>query len=374
MTTQTISEALPTANWFELIVESAPDAILVADRGRRIALVNHSAELLFGYQRAELLGQLLETLIPQRFRAQHPHHVQDFLAAPQIRAMGAGRELFGLCKDGREVPIEIGLNPIETPRGLFTLASIIDITARKLGEDKLRRSNAELEKTNRELDEFVYTASHDLRAPLTGVNAVAQWILDDDTTLTPKSRERLALIQERVRRMSRKLTDIHDYARAGRYTEMSGESMTATALLQDVVATTHLPPGFEVRVETSLAAVQVSRVPLEQVFNNLLGNAIKHHDRPSGVISVSAVPLGAWLRFSVVDDGPGIPEAYREVVFEMFRTLKPRDQVEGSGMGLALVRKIVARMGGNCGIEAAAGRGTRVWFDWPRAIPKSGAE
>ena len=350
MTAPAIRDGLPSGSWFETIVESAPDAILVADRNRRIALVNRSAEVLFGYTRTELIGQLLE-----------------MLAAPQSRAMGAGRELFGVRKNGSEVPIEIGLNPIDTPSGLFTLASIIDITARKLSEDKLRLSNAELEKANRELDEFAYTASHDLRAPLTGVSTVAQWILDDDATLTPESRERLVLIQGRIRRMSRLLTDIHDYARAGRSAQLSGTMMSAATLVADVAATAHLPPGFAVVADPSLDSAQVARVPLEQVLHNLIGNAIKHHDRQAGVVTVALVARGRWLRFSVTDDGPGIPEQYREAVFEMFRTLKPRDQVEGNGMGLALVRKIVARMGGACGIEAAANRDTQVWFEWPAA-------
>jgi signal transduction histidine kinase len=128
----------------------------------------------------------------------------------------------------------------------------------------------------------------------------------------------------------------------------------------------HVPSAFSIRCDASLAGVEVIRAPLEQVLHNLIGNAIKHHDREAGMVAVSVESGGPLLRFSVIDDGPGIPEEYREVVFEMFQTLKPRDEVEGSGMGLALVRKIVGRMGGNCGIAAASGRGAHVWFDWPR--------
>ncbi len=123
---------------FRLVVEAAPNAMLMVDRDRRITLVNRSAEALFDYSRAELIGQPLELLVPQRFRDRHPDLVADFFAAPQARAMGAGRELYGLRKDGSEVPIEIGLNPIETPQGLFTLASIIDITERKRADERFR--------------------------------------------------------------------------------------------------------------------------------------------------------------------------------------------------------------------------------------------
>jgi len=138
MTSPLPLEAYQTGNWFELIVEGAPDAILMADRSRRITLINRSTELLFGYSRTELLGQPLEILVPQRFRDRHPDLVANFFATPKARSMGAGRDLFGLRKDGTEVPIEIGLNPIETAAGLYTLASIIDITERKRAEERFR--------------------------------------------------------------------------------------------------------------------------------------------------------------------------------------------------------------------------------------------
>jgi PAS domain S-box-containing protein len=357
---------------FRLVVEAAPNAMLMADRDRRITLVNRNAEALFGYSREELMGQPLELLVPQRFRDRHPELVADFFTAPRARAMGAGRELFGLRKDGSEVPIEIGLNPIETSLGVYTLASIIDITERKRIENELRRNNAELEQMNKELDDFVYTASHDLRSPLNGVSTVVQWILQDDGALAAESRNRLALIQGRIERMKRLLNDIRDYARAGQPAELKGTPLTAAELVADVAATSDVPTGFSLRCDPSLGDVFVNRVPLEQVLHNLISNAIKHHDRETGIVTVSVESDGPHLRFSVIDDGPGVPDAYREAVFEMFKTLKPRDEVEGSGMGLALVRKIVGRLGGKCGIEEAQGRGAKVWFDWPRSAQPLG--
>lgn len=487
MTSTALAEGRPSVNWFELIVEGAPDAILMTDRDGIIRLVNGKAERLFGYPRAELIGRRIEILVPPQFRDRHPEYVAGFQFDPKTRAMGAGRDLYGLRRDGVAVPIEIGLNPIETPEGLYTLASIIDITERKRAEEvqqhmaalvasaddaiiskgldglirtwnpgaerllgytteeiigrpvslllpedrqaeeavilerirsgqrvahfetvrrrkdgslldvsltispirnrfgaivgaskvmrditerkrneqELSRSNAELAQSNRELDEFVYTASHDLRAPLNGVGAVAQWILDDDRTLCPETRDRLTLIQGRIERMHRLLSDVRAYARAGRCTETSGGLVNAAALVADIAATLHVPPGFSVRCDPSLQSIQVMRVPLGLVLQNLIDNAIKHHDRAEGTVTVSAHPAGTWIRFSVVDDGPGIPDEYHEAIFEMFRTLQPRDAVEGSGMGLALVRKIVGKMGGSAGIEPSRGRGAQFWFDWP---------
>jgi signal transduction histidine kinase len=240
-----------------------------------------------------------------------------------------------------------------------------DITERKRGEMAWRRSNAELAQMNTELDDFVYTASHDLRAPLTGISSIVQWILEDDRALAGESRERLGLIQGRIERMKQLLTDIRDYARAGDSAAPSETPVSAATLVANVAATAHVPPGFSIRSDLSLEPVQVQRVPLEQVLHNLISNAIKHHDRPAGSVTVSVEYQVPWLRFSVIDDGPGIPEAYRERIFEMFKTLKPRDEVEGSGMGLALVRKIVGRMGGRCGVDPAAERGSHFWFEWP---------
>jgi PAS domain S-box-containing protein len=468
-------------------VEGVPVALLMADQDKRISLVNRNTETLFGYSRPELIGEPLELLVPQRLREQHAAQVSTYLQAPTQRRMGAGRELFGRRKNGTEMPIEIGLSPIRTAEGTFTLASIIDITERKraedverqmaalvesaddaivaksldgiirswnpgaerllgysakeiigqpvtrllpenrldeeamiLGrigrgerveqfetvrckndgslvevsltispirdvngaivgaskimrditerkrrEDELRRSNAKLAKMNTELDNFVYTASHDLRAPLTGISSIVQWILEDDRALAGESRERLGLILGRIERMKQLLTDIRDYARIDGNAAPSGTPVSAATLVANVAATAHVPPGFSIRGDPSLEPVQVQRVPLEQVLLNLVNNAIKHHDRHAGTVTVSVQHTAPWLRFSVIDDGPGIPEEYRESIFEMFKTLKPRDEVEGSGMGLALVRKIVGRTGGRCGVDPAAKRGSHFWFEWP---------
>jgi PAS domain S-box-containing protein len=475
------------SDWFEFIMEAVPVALLMVDQDRRISLVNRNTETLFGYSRSELIGEPLELLVPQRFREQHAAQVSIYMDAPTQRRMGVGRELFGRRKNATEMTIEIGLSPIRTAEGVFTLASIIDITQRKRAEEverqmaalvesaddaivaknldgiisswnpgaqrllgysaaemigqpvtrllpddrleeeavileqirsgqrvaqyetlrrrndgstvevsltispirdsdggivgaskimrdmterkfserQLRRSNADLAQMNTELDTFVYTASHDLRAPLTGISSIVQWILEDDRALARESRERLALIMGRIERMKQLLNDIRDYARSDRNAVPSGTPISAATLVANVAATAHVPPGFSIRCDSSLQPVQVLRVPLEQVLHNLVSNAIKHHDRPGGTVMISVEHKAPWLRFSVIDDGPGVPEEYREAIFEMFKTLKPRDEVEGSGMGLALVRKIVGRAGGRCGVDPVAERGSHFWFEWP---------
>lgn len=352
------------------LVESADDAILTKSLDGVIRSWNPGAERLLGYRADEMVGQPVTRLLPQDRLDEESMIIDKLKRGERVSHFETVRRR----SDGSLMDVSLTISPIRDHAGIVVGASKImrDITERKRAENAMRRINEDLAQKNQDLDDFVYTASHDLRAPLTGVSTVAQWILDDDSSISVESRARLTMILGRIERMKKLLNDIRDYARAGQHTEQSGTSLTAAALLADVAATSHVPAGFSILSDPSLEEVHVNRVPLEQVLHNLLNNAIKHHDRETGIVRVLVESAGPGLRFSVIDDGPGIAESYREAVFEMFKTLKPRDEVEGSGMGLALVRKIVGRLGGKCGIEEACGRGAKIWFDWPRSGPPAG--
>jgi signal transduction histidine kinase len=229
-----------------------------------------------------------------------------------------------------------------------------------------RRYLDEIDRINRELDEVVYVASHDLRAPLRGITTLAEFILEDDPTVGRTTRERLQQIKRRAQRMAHLLDDILLYARAGRLDAVSGPALPASRLVEEIAVALEVPAGFTLHLDASLLGATVRRMPLAQVLQNLIGNAVKHHDRGVGTITVATREAGSAWRFSVTDDGPGIPARYRESVFDMFTTLKPRDVVEGSGMGLALVRRLVRSFGGECGITENVARGVCVWFDWPK--------
>jgi signal transduction histidine kinase len=276
-------------------------------------------------------------------------------------------------RDGSLADVSLTVSPIRDRAGKIVGASKIlrDIGDRRSNEDALRQANEKLQQANADLENFVYTASHDLRSPLNGVNSVVQWILDDDQSLSRETRERLGLIHSRIERMRRLLNDIRDYARMGQFEQPAEVPLTAAALVADTVAMSDMRPGFSVRIDPALAEIAVARVPLEQVFHNLINNAIKHHDRSTGTVQISVERGASTLRFSVIDDGPGVPAEYRDEIFDLFKTLKPRDSVEGSGMGLALVRRIVTKMGGHCGVRPAGNRGSDFWFDWPQLQPRS---
>jgi signal transduction histidine kinase len=254
-------------------------------------------------------------------------------------------------------------------QGFYEL--VTDITPLHRATLELESVNSKLNYTIHELDQFVYTASHDLRSPLRAISSLAQFVLEDDPQLGEETTQRLTLIQSRALRMQTMLNDILAYARAGEGYLQGASPIPVDQILREVVMALSPSAGFAIHMKPENHSILAFSMPLAQVLQNCIGNAIKHHDRTSGRIDVAIADSGDHWTFSVTDDGPGIPEDYRETVFDMFSTLKSRDQVEGSGMGLALVRKIVRRLGGACGIAARVGRGTCVWFDWPK-VPAAG--
>jgi PAS domain S-box-containing protein len=346
------------------IIESAEDAILTKSLDGVIRSWNPGAERLLGYRAEEVIGGPVTRLIPPAL------HDEEAGILSRLRQGGRVEhfETIRRKRDGTNVHVSLTISPIRDRAGTVVGASKImrDISRQKAAEETLRRSNVELERLNTELDEFVYTASHDLRSPLTNVGRVAQWIIDDDAKLSAQTVERLLLIQGRIERMERLLSDIREYARSGNVEEIAGPTVSAAALLAEVVESLHIPPGFSVKLDPFLDSVRVKGNPLARVFHNLIDNAIKHHDEPLGRVQVTVDSNRPAWRFSVCDDGPGVPGEYRDEIFSMFKTLKPRDLVEGSGMGLALVKKIVSRMGGVCGAGPIHPRGAELWFDWPK--------
>jgi signal transduction histidine kinase len=231
---------------------------------------------------------------------------------------------------------------------------------------------AEVEAANSSLDAFAYVASHDLKAPLRDITNLATWIEEDAGAGMPEgSRKHLGQLRDRSARMDRLLDDLLAYSRAGRV-RVAHEDTTVRAVVEDAVALAGPREGFDIRAPRTDLALRTPRTPLVQVLRNLVDNALKHHDRPHGTISIEAAEAAGGIRFTVADDGPGIPAAFRERVFQPFTTLKPRDRVEGSGMGLAIVKKLVESHGGRIEIEPGDGRGTRMTFVWPRSAPPGG--
>jgi signal transduction histidine kinase len=235
-------------------------------------------------------------------------------------------------------------------------------------EQRVRERTAELERSNRELDQFAYIASHDLRAPLRAIDHLAGWIAEDNgATLGGESREHLAKLRSRAKRMERLLEDLLLFSRVGRERH-APEPVELADLCHAAVDLLSLPRGFCVTVEEPMPGFVAERVPLETVIRNLVDNASKHHHQPQqGQVHISAQDCGDTVEIVVQDDGPGIPPEFHERIFGVFQTLRPRDQVEGSGMGLAIVKKAVEARGGSVELESEAGAGAVFRLKWPKA-------
>ncbi len=231
---------------------------------------------------------------------------------------------------------------------------------------ELARLTQELERSNRELDQFAYVASHDLKAPLRGIANLTQWIEEDlGEHVTGESRQHMDLLRGRVHRMESLIEGILAYSRAGRVREPI-EEVDVTALVRETGELLKGATGGDVAIETDLPTLWTERVPLQQVFINLIGNALKHADRDDPRVVIRADPDPVGVRFSVMDNGPGIPPQYHERIWQIFQTLAPRDKVEGTGIGLSLVRKLAEARGGAAWVESTPPDGSTFYFTWPQ--------
>jgi PAS domain S-box-containing protein len=245
---------------------------------------------------------------------------------------------------------------------------------RKRAEDALRTRADDLaelaralERSNTQLDAFAYAASHDLRAPLRGIANLAQWIEEDLAAagdLRPETREMLELMRTRMHRMEALIEGILEYSRAGRVQEPTAR-LDMRRVLQEIVDLMSVPDGATVNI-ADLPSIQSPLLPLQQIFMNLIGNALKHANRPDPAVTIAARDAGAFVEFTVGDNGPGIAPEYHERIWGIFQTLAARDKVEGTGIGLSLVKKLVENQGGRVWVTSAPGAGSTFGFLWPK--------
>jgi PAS domain S-box-containing protein len=345
---------------FRAAVEVAPTAMVIVDQRGAVTLVNAQVERAFGWRRDELIGRSIEVLIPARYGAAHRTQREAFLASPQTRRMGEGRDLYALRKDGSEFPVEVGLAAFETSEGSFVMAALVDITQRKRGEADILRANADLE-------EFAYIVSHDLRTPLRAIDNLVEWIVDDLGAQAPAAVGRnLHRLQLRARRMENLIQDLFNYLRAGQ-ARAPVEPIELGDLVRRTADDLGVGDSFRVTVRAATGTLHAARTPLETVLRNLLANAVRHHDRGGGAIDVQARTEGAFHVISVTDDGPGIAPADHVRIFKPFQTLAPVEGDHVGGIGLAIVKRWVEAFNGSIAVHSPVhdGRGSRFTVRWP---------
>jgi PAS domain S-box-containing protein len=364
-----VTERKQSEERFRLAVEAAPAAMIMVDQRGAIVLTNALTEELLGYSRDELVGQPVDQFVPPRYRDQHADHRRAFFADSRRRPMGAGRDLFAVRKDGTEVPVEIGLSPIQTPDGVFVLAAVTDITARKQVEEERSRvlvreqtARAELERASRLKDEFLAVLSHELRTPLNAVLGYSH-LLTSGALPPDRARHALEAIERNAHAQARLVESLLDLSRvmAGKL-ELDLRPLDLSGIIDaalDVVRPDAEARGVTLEAIAPRAALTlVADGPrLQQVFWNLLSNAVKFTPR-GGRITIRWQRRDEQARVEVSDDGQGISADFLPHVFDRFSQAdtKGRRSPAGLGLGLALVREMVHAHGGTV-VAQSAGEG-----------------
>ncbi|HXG43677.1 MAG TPA: PAS domain S-box protein [Gemmatimonadales bacterium] len=354
-------------------VESSPSGLLMIDAAGRIVLVNREIERLFGYPREELLGNQVEILVPDRFKAVHPQYRAGFFADPRVRAMGAGRELFGRRKDGTEVPVEIGLTPVATEAGMFVISSIVDITARKEAEEARARLEEQLRRSQKleAVGTLAGGIAHDFNNILGAIIGYAELLADE--VRSEQGRADLAELLSYADRGKQLVNRILTFSRRQEPERRPISLVQAVTDAAKLLRAT-LPATIELRVELSPEAPRVlaDTTSVHQVLMNLATNAAQAMPQ-GGRLEICLEPFyvrdsmaranpglheGLYARLLVRDNGPGIDPAIRDRVFEPFFTTKPPGH--GTGLGLSIVHSLVSEHEGIVRLQTEVGQGTTV--------------
>ncbi|MGE5297498.1 MAG: sensor histidine kinase [Solirubrobacterales bacterium] len=365
---QAQAEARESLSLFEATQESMADGLLVVDDKGRIKSYNKQFQALWrlpedvlatGDNERCLSVGLTQLRDPQALR----NVAQDLYAHPERQGHGILEFQDGRIVEYDSQPQRIG------DRIIGRIWNFRDITEKYAAEQKQTALLRRVAEINEELSHFAYVVSHDLKAPLRGIKLIAEWLCADyGDKLDGDAKEQLDLLQSRVSRMHNLIDGVLQYSRVGRIKE-DMIAVDLSELISGVIDGIVPPEHVRIAVQPGLPVIECEKTRITQVFQNLLGNAIKFMDKPAGEVTVGCVEDGDFWRFGVSDNGPGIEAKYFDRIFKLFQTLAPRDEFESSGVGLAVVKKIIEMYGGRVWVESEVGKGSTFFFTLPRRGP-----
>jgi len=370
--------ASESASRFRATFEQAAVGMAQASLESKLLLVNQKLCDFLGYCREELIGKRFQEITHPEDRNLELKYLHKLLAG-EIEYYAVENRY--VCKNGELVWANLTVSLVREQNGSqYFMGVVEDIRERKQAEENLRLRAQELSwtantlaqtsnilrKRNQELDQFAYVVSHDLKAPLRAIANLSSWIEEDlSDSMTEDTIHQMNLLRGRVHRMEALIEGLLQYSRIGRI-QAACEMVNVEKLLAEIIDSLAPSPGFAVEVASGMPTFVAEKLPLQQVFSNLISNAIKHNRNLSGSVKISVTELDDFYAFSVADDGPGIAPQYHEKVFVIFQTLEARDIVENTGIGLSLVKKIVEGQGGTISLESAEGEGATFGFTWPK--------
>lgn len=370
--------AKESAARFRATFEQAAVGMAQACLEGKLLLVNQKLCEFFGYSRKELIGKRFQEITYGEDLELELQYLHQLLAGEiEYYAM----EKRYIRKDGELVWGNLTVSLVREQNGhQYFMGVVEDIRERKQAQENLQlraielswtantlaQTSSILRKRNQELDQFAYVVSHDLKAPLRAIANLSSWIEEDlSDSMTEDTLHQMNLLRGRVHRMEALIEGLLQYSRIGRI-EAKSETVNVEKLLVEIIDSLAPAPGFAIEIAPGMPTFEAEKLPLQQVFSNLISNAIKHNRNLSGSVKISVKELDDFYEFSVADDGPGIAPQYHEKVFVIFQTLEARDTVENTGIGLSLVKKIVEGQGGTISVESAEGEGAKFSFTWPK--------
>lgn len=354
----TLATLRENKEYLATIMNSVPVGVLIIDAGtHRITDINPAALAMIGAGREIVVGQVCHTFICPAETGRCP--IIDL----GQRVDNAERILVDIS--GKKIPVIKSVSRATLGGREMLVESFVDITDRKTMEEQNARLIQELESANTELKDFAYVVSHDLKAPLRAIGSLSQWLYTDyREKFDDEGKASLDLIVNRVNRMQGLIDGILEYSRVGRVHEQK-DTTDLDIMVREVIDSLGVPPHIAVTVDNRLPVVVYEKTRIRQVFSNLIGNAVKYMDKPAGEVHIGCTQEGAFWKFSVRDTGPGIDARYYEKIFQIFQTLHPRDQVESTGIGLSIVKRIVEMNGGRIWVESEVGKGSVFYVTVP---------